>query len=174
MKIDKIKELFGKNRIILPRELLKSHSSAHAYVYGVWINEFGFDEMIVENQLLKHLFLGEVIGFRSAKRKIKQMAEDDIFNYSLATPKERKEIVVRNKNVKGEGAGFKTCSWCGCHTTTLHSHHYPIQKKDGGEETVDICGNCHHEYHSIKFKIKANDVFNVKGLLGEIKSDTHG
>lgn len=53
-----------------------------------------------------------------------------------------KESVLENK-----GKGEKTCEWCGCKTTVLHKHHYPIPKRQGGKETVNICSNCHHEFH---------------------------
>jgi hypothetical protein len=39
------------------------------------------------------------------------------------------------------------CEWCGCFTGYLHNHHYPIPRKQGGEETVSICPNCHSEFH---------------------------
>ena len=45
------------------------------------------------------------------------------------------------------------CAWCGCITTTLHDHHYPVQKSKGGTETVSICSNCHTEYHVLRGRI---------------------
>lgn len=39
------------------------------------------------------------------------------------------------------------CEWCRCTTALLHSHHYPVRKCDGGRETVNICPNCHTEFH---------------------------
>lgn len=44
--------------------------------------------------------------------------------------------------------GDKVCEWCGCQTTILHNHHYPIPKRKGGKKTVSICSNCHSEFHS--------------------------
>jgi len=41
------------------------------------------------------------------------------------------------------------CSWCGCFTTTIHDHHFPILQSKGGTETVRICSNCHFEYHAL-------------------------
>ena len=170
---EKCKSLVSKSRIILPKQIIRKHSSNHAYVYGTWIKEFGFNQVIVENDYFKLLFLGEVISPRTAKRKIKEMVESGLFDYSIADPKERKQLIVNNKDMKDKGVGIKTCNWCGYNCTKLHSHHYPIQKKDGGTETVDICPNCHAEYHSLKFKIKANDIYNVDGYLKEIKCDNY-
>lgn len=56
-----------------------------------------------------------------------------------------KEQILSNK-----GDGEKTCAWCGCKTTILHRHHYPIPKRMGGTETVDICSNCHGEFHLLE------------------------
>lgn len=56
--------------------------------------------------------------------------------------KEIKDEIMNNK-----GNGEKTCEWCGCKTTVLHKHHYPIPKRQGGKEIVNICSNCHHEFH---------------------------
>ena len=57
------------------------------------------------------------------KRKLKQS-----WSYSSLTPNAR-------------------CSWCKCSTFTLHSHHWPVKKCEGGCQTIDICPNCHVEYH---------------------------
>lgn len=43
----------------------------------------------------------------------------------------------------------KKCEWCGKESYILQEHHYPIQRKDGGKEIVNICPNCHYTYHSI-------------------------
>lgn len=42
---------------------------------------------------------------------------------------------------------FQICSWCKANTYRLHSHHFPVSKKDGGTCTVEICASCHDEYH---------------------------
>ena len=46
----------------------------------------------------------------------------------------------------------KVCEWCGCKTTVLHRHHYPIPKRLGGTKTVNICSNCHAEFHKREAK----------------------
>jgi len=42
-----------------------------------------------------------------------------------------------------------TCTLCNGDSFILESHHFPTSKKNGGEETIDICPNCHREYHSL-------------------------
>ena len=41
----------------------------------------------------------------------------------------------------------KKCEWCGKETWIIHEHHFPIEKSEGGKDTVKICSNCHFEYH---------------------------
>lgn len=64
--------------------------------------------------------------------------------------------VLKKKNLKNQGIGKRCCNWCNIKTFVLHEHHYPIPKSKGGTETVLICPNCHHEYHSIDFCVQIN------------------
>jgi hypothetical protein len=44
---------------------------------------------------------------------------------------------------------FDVCDWCKAETYNLHKHHYPIKRSKGGQTTVEICPNCHYEFHSL-------------------------
>ncbi len=57
------------------------------------------------------------------------------------TEEELKEEVIKHK---GQG---NICEWCGEKNLILHKHHYPIPKSKGGTKTVNICPNCHYNYH---------------------------
>lgn len=46
--------------------------------------------------------------------------------------------------------GNKVCEWCKCTTTSLHNHHYPKPKSQGGKKTVSICPNCHQHFHDLQ------------------------
>lgn len=62
-----------------------------------------------------------------------------------------------------EGA-LHICEWCDATTFVLHVHHYPIPKCKGGTETVDVCANCHCEYHFLKnaqYRVKSEFMFEV-------------
>lgn len=54
---------------------------------------------------------------------------------------------IKEEIMESKGLGDKVCEWCGCKTTVLHKHHYPVPKRMGGKDTVNICSNCHHEFH---------------------------
>lgn len=72
------------------------------------------------------------------------------------TPKEAKEVVSEKTpqeiNTDFLGVDQKRCAWCGCTTLVLQAHHYPIPRSEGGTETVNICANCHAEYHELTRK----------------------
>lgn len=69
------------------------------------------------------------------------------------------EMLLISKNMKGKGIWQRVCEWCHCNTFILHEHHYPIARKDGGEETVGICPSCHFEFHFLQtsYIIEIND-----------------
>lgn len=62
------------------------------------------------------------------------------------TPQDAVELITAKKPQYIESGGI-TCSWCGGKTLRLQLHHYPISARDGGQRTVEICANCHDEYH---------------------------
>ena len=67
------------------------------------------------------------------------------------TPEQIKKHILFGKQPQVFcGVVRETCEWCNCTTAVLHSHHYPVRKEHGGTETVDICPNCHFEYHAIE------------------------
>ena len=39
------------------------------------------------------------------------------------------------------------CEWCHSRTYAIDSHHFPVARKDGGKDTVNICANCHRSFH---------------------------
>jgi len=65
-----------------------------------------------------------------------------------------------------KGTLFKTgCVLCGYNKCTLDEHHYPIRAKNGGEDTVSLCPNCHRLFHekadhnrTIRLMKKAKDI----------------
>ena len=87
------------------------------------------------------------IGFcdkRSIYRVIKSLKEQGLLNYVC---KDNIVEKLKNKRLAGFGIGNLICQWCGISTSVLHEHHYPIPKIEGGKLTVNICPNCHSEYH---------------------------
>ena len=69
---------------------------------------------------------------------------------------------LKDKSLCGFGFGNKQCEWCGINTMVLHKHHYPIPKKLGGIDIVNICPNCHHEFHYCDYEILILDKSNLE------------
>ena len=76
------------------------------------------------------------------------LASDSLKHRGFSYP-DLKEMILQNKD-KG-----RSCEWCGKKTTVIHRHHYPIPKKNGGTDIVEICSDCHAEFHSLESKIIA-------------------
>lgn len=96
----------------------------------------------LQNERLADEFMLTMIS-KTTLIKIKNRLIKKELLKKTTSPIEAKEIVLSNKN---KGA---VCEWCGCKTNAIQKHHFPIPKSKGGKDTVNICPNCHYEYHLI-------------------------
>jgi len=73
--------------------------------------------------------------------------------YELGYLKNKKIDVekLKEETIKKSHKG-KKCEWCQKECYILHEHHFPIPFKEGGEEVVKICPNCHYTYHLLESK----------------------
>ena len=65
--------------------------------------------------------------------------------------------ILKSKKAQKIAGVTKICEWCQGSTYVLHSHHFPIRRCDGGTNAVNICANCHYEFHylsDVRFRIK--------------------
>lgn len=60
---------------------------------------------------------------------------------------------IKTEILNEKEGGKKVCEWCGYQTSILHKHHHPVPKRLGGTETVNICANCHGEFHLKESKL---------------------
>lgn len=88
------------------------------------------------------MYMQEIVSQSTLSKVKKSLCGKGLIDV-ITTPMEAKETVLLNKN-----HGL-VCEWCGCRTSAIQKHHYPIPKRKGGKETVNICPNCHYEYHQI-------------------------
>ena len=120
--------------------------------------EIGLEESIIytfinnniQNGFILKSYLHDNLKMFSEKtidRYLNKLAQLKLIKIGLS-PLEKYNI-ISSKNLKGYGIGNQTCEWCGINTLITHSHHFPIQKKDKGIETVNICPTCHYEFHSL-------------------------
>lgn len=76
-----------------------------------------------------------------SKNQIRKIRK--LIGIKTLSPTQIKDYIINNK-------GNETCEWCDSKCHILHSHHYPISKKDKGKDKVKICGKCHSDYHYIQ------------------------
>lgn len=79
---------------------------------------------------------------------LKELKKNGYIDRLQNSYKSIKEMVKTNNSNKG--VGNKICEWCGIKTFVLCEHHFPIPKRDGGNKTVNICPNCHNNFHFIE------------------------
>ena len=85
------------------------------------------------------------------KRNLKKAVSDGLISF-IDDPEVIKYQTIMfstTQNRVQNTINTKKCEWCSSYCFSLDSHHYPIQKIYGGEQTVNICNNCHTIYHSL-------------------------
>ena len=87
-----------------------------------------------------------------SKHQIRTLKER---GYLTSTPIKEIDILKELKKktpqkINSDIGYISECVWCGTETLVIEKHHYPIPKKDGGKEVVDICPLCHTEFHFLK------------------------
>lgn len=117
--------------------------------------------------------VSEIEGKSKIKRWLKDLEKN---NYIKIHSENDIVQILKNKNMHGLGFGNKTCVWCGVKTSVLHSHHYPVPRSKGGLKTVDICPNCHHEFHFdqgyIEVLLNDKELIQIKKIKNEhLKAD---
>lgn len=72
--------------------------------------------------------------------------------------------IIKSKTPQNITTGHKSCEWCYCLTFALHKHHYPKKKCNNGQVVVNICPNCHYEFHfleKIRYRIRKDFLVEV-------------
>ena len=124
--------------VFISNEIFKDEklSIVEKYYLSIY-NQYHENSKITDAIMMKAVSKPTVSRTKQSLKKMGYIKSNNI------SPKEAKKMVLDNKN-----KGF-ICEWCGTKTYAIQKHHYPISQKDGGEQTVNICPNCHFEYHLI-------------------------
>jgi hypothetical protein len=85
----------------------------------------------------------------SIRKALRELEESDLVIKIAGIAVDQAQRILEGKTPQSPIGFGSTCSWCRCVTAWLHEHHYPVTKSDGGSETVDICPNCHAEFHAL-------------------------
>lgn len=128
---------------------------------GVWIPKEIWeaeDLKLTEKVLLADVYIeedkpickvyeyGEMVGVSKHRLSVlkRNLTKKGYIKKVDYTYKELKEAVLKYKGIK------KKCEWCGKESIVLNEHHYPIPRREGGTEVVNICPNCHYAFHFLE------------------------
>jgi CRISPR/Cas system-associated protein Cas10 (large subunit of type III CRISPR-Cas system) len=137
--------LSNMETVMIPIQVMKSKSlSVIAKLCYSVINDYSSKNKFYGGNRALALEIG--VNEKAVSRAVKELLQSNIVRRKSYDPYEIKKILME-KHLYGAGVGEELCSWCGVKTIILVDHHFPIQKQFGGEETVEICPNCHQEYH---------------------------
>jgi hypothetical protein len=143
-----VKNLFNsKNTLQVDIELAEQIGLHNAIVYTVIKNAKIENSIDLFDKQYLFFIQRERLPFFSTKtiqRSLEFLLSKGYVVLSETSPEEAKEIVLKNKR----NCKFK-CEWCGCGCNVINKHHYPIPKSMGGANLVNICPNCHCEFHSL-------------------------
>ena len=92
-----------------------------------------------------------------SRRELNELSKHGIFvKYNLSV----EEVVAILKEKEGQrihhssSLSIDICDWCHAEAYALHNHHHPIPKKSGGTAVVQICANCHYEFHILSDSVQ--------------------
>lgn len=157
--IAKIKLLNPETSFCLPPGWVKKFGPKYALKLASFYAGFKYPDELNTRDWKKLYELGLVEKF--------YLNEDEI----------KKIICSKNpQNISDiKDVNLKICFWCKCTTYILSKHHYPIRKKDNGQETIDICCNCHMEFHHLVdhafYRLKKEDEENFRNCLISMKEN---
>lgn len=99
----------------------------------------------LSNKMVKECFSG-LHSSTTIQKYLDKLEKIGLITAHFMEPEEIVDL-LKEKNLSGKGVGQLVCDWCGYNALSLDAHHYPEHKKNGGQDTVNICSNCHREYH---------------------------
>lgn len=94
--------------------------------------------------IIKHCQIHKSVVSRSIKR----LLELGLIETYEIQPSEVMQMLCQ-KLPQEMKQGKYTCEWCKCSTIALQEHHYPLPRRLNGTQIVNICANCHFEFHQL-------------------------
>lgn len=89
------------------------------------------------------------ISNRTVQRSFEELLSHKLINKFFFTEEKIISSLKTKTQISFDNPIYRTnsCAWCESQAYILHKHHYPIPRSLGGEEVIEICPNCHCEYH---------------------------
>jgi hypothetical protein len=130
---------------------------------GIWIPDATWEDksLRAETKVLFGVIL--LLSIYGKKIYFTHKMISEAFNFSINGVKSRIDELCKSRRlvkhmVKPDKKTIsilideygKKCQWCGGKCLILHSHHHPIKRSEGGVITVDICPNCHSNFHAVE------------------------
>ena len=111
---------------------------------GFWVSGSLIEKVGVTDAVLLSAYYS---GFHVSKNKIRRLeSKGYLISQKLSDDKAYKILKTIDRP---DWVGGLECEWCGCRSISIQMHHFPIRRKDGGEETVNICAGCHTDFHAL-------------------------
>jgi hypothetical protein len=136
---------------------------------GVWIPR----EILAKYGVLTTAIVNVYYGLKISGNERVRLKKSKLLKPPDYSQEEIKSIISQ-KNFTGLGIGHYICDWCKIKTTSLHQHHYPIKKSNGGNSVVSICPNCHQEYHDLEGKMKLELIDGLQEIFNDVKASFSG
>ncbi|MBD2492179.1 hypothetical protein [Aulosira sp. FACHB-615] len=95
-----------------------------------------------------YIYLGGIKPKRTVKQILEKFTKDGWLNKTELSAHEAKKLITA-KQPQDLLCGQLVCEWCKAKTLILDRHHYPVPKSKGGDKIVNICPNCHQEFHQL-------------------------
>ncbi len=119
---------------------------------GVWISR-----QILDDDFFKCVQILEIAQYMTGERAFCNidwpfLEKNGYVIKKSDCPHAIKEFIISSKipqKYKSKIA-VRTCSWCEAESCILHAHHFPFKKSQGGIVNVNICPNCHAEFHFLE------------------------
>lgn len=139
-----LSKLLSEQPIQVSRSLAKELGLKESIIYSFVVSN---DRLTLLQDITSEL---RFMDKKTIERKLDFLIAAKHLNKITLSPEEKKTYLQQYKT-SNKDIGRAECEWCKSTTLTLHEHHYPIPKNEGGKEVVRICPNCHYEFHSMNF-----------------------
>jgi len=107
-----------------------------------------------------------VLSKKEIKTSTQRLIKDKAIRELPKEPYAIKKYICNKTPQKG--VGIATCEWCSCKTIYLHGHHFPKLKSEGETSIVNICPNCHMEYHYLHRRTLFEIAISIPAELAEV------
>ena len=106
------------------------------YDYILKKKDWTYESIINDNPLLN------ITNKKTVYKKIQKLKDLKLISFTKLSDKQVYDILNKSDSKTG-------CLFCGYNRCSLDKHHYPIRAKDGGIDTINLCPNCHREFHEL-------------------------